>query len=286
MLADSRRYFQREGLEIKWADVTPERSVNKGEMYIDILERGTADLYHAADWVCVDRTSNSAKGWMVAKSPARPGTLNSSFTLFSGSKSRIASPQDLADQPIAVDLGTGSYYTVMQDLEQCIPRAKINLVQIGEPNQRLVALLDGRVSGASLLSPWSDIAGALGMREVLKTNRKGSTVVVARRDLSPDTQRQFFRGLNSAIKLIDDDPDGCRNEYFGKIEDILATMPSEVTKAAESLKETIPIPGWAPWEEFTEKDFQLAYTWMLDRGLAKPGLRFSDVAYPDSSGLF
>jgi len=286
ILADLRGFFADSRLKIEWVDVTPEKSVNKSEMYIDILDRGVADLYHAADWVCIDRTTKSRTGWMVAKSPAREGTLNSSFTLFARGNSNIDRPSDLARLPIAVDLGTGSYYTAMQDLERFVPRSSINLVQMGEPSQRLVTLLEGRVSGASLLSPWSDIARALGMKEVLKTSRNGSTVVVARRDISPDALRQFFMALNSATKLIDEDPDGCRNEYFARIEQILRTMPEEVKRTAESLRKTIPIPGWAPWEAFTEEDFQLAYSWMVDRGLAKPGLRFLDMSYPDSAVLF
>ncbi len=110
---------------------------------------------------------------MVAKSPSKPGTLNSSFTLFSATDSKVSSPSDLAELPIAVDLGTGSYFTALQDLERYIPKEKIHLVQMGEPSQRLVALLEGRVSGASLLSPWADIARGMGMKEVLKTTRTG-----------------------------------------------------------------------------------------------------------------
>jgi NitT/TauT family transport system substrate-binding protein len=286
ILAEVQGFFLDNGVNIRWADVTPETNVNKSEMYIDILDRDIADLYHAADWVCIDRTTKSQTGWMVAKSPVKEGSLNSSFTLFSGRNSNIDKPSDLAGLPVAVDIGTGSYYTAMQDLEQFIPRSKINLIQMGEPSQRLVALLEGRVFGASLLSPWSDIARALRMKQVLKTSRSGSTVVVARRGLSPDTLKRFFRALNTSIKLISDDPDSCRNEYFGRIERILRTMPEEVRIAAETLKETIPIPRWSPWKDFSEKDFQLAYTWMVERGLAKPGLQFSDVSYNGSASLF
>lgn len=286
ILADSRGFFARENLQIRWADVTPEANVNKSEMYIDILDRGVADLYHAADWVCIDRTAKSRKGWMIAKSPSRPGTLNSSFTLFSRPDSKINSPQDLAEEPVAVDLGTGSYFTAMQDLEHHIPKEKVRLVQMGEPSQRLIALSEGRVSGASLLSPWADIAKALGMKEVLKTTRTGSTVVVARRDFSPENLRKFFKAVNDTIRLIDMDPDSCRQEYFLKVREIAEKMPEAVKKAVEQLKDTIPIPRWEPWEAFTENDFHLAYDWMVEQGFAKPGLHYSDVSFTASASLF
>jgi ABC-type nitrate/sulfonate/bicarbonate transport system substrate-binding protein len=286
ILADARGFFASENVQIQWTDVTPQKSMNKSEMYIDILERDIADLYHAADWVCIDRTTKSKKGWMVAKSPAQPGTLNSSFTLFSQKDSGISAPKDLAGLPIAVDLGTGSYYTALQDLERFISRERINVVQIGEPSQRLVALLEGRVSGASLLSPWADFARALGMTEVLKTSRAGSTVLVARRDLGLDVLRNFFNAVNRAIGLIDRDPNSCREEYFSKIETILPSMPEPVKKAAESLKPTIPVPAWAPWEPFSEKDFELAYNWMVDRRLALPGLHYADVSFVNATSLF
>jgi ABC-type nitrate/sulfonate/bicarbonate transport system substrate-binding protein len=286
MLADSRGFFAQNSLKIKWANVTPQVSVNKSEMYIDILDKGVADLYHAADWVCIDRTMKSRTGWMVAKSPAGEGNLNSSFTLFAGKSSGIDKPSDLSRRPIAVDMGTGSYYTAMLDLGKFIPRSEINLVEMGEPNQRLVALLEGRVDGASLLSPWSDIARALGMKELLRTTRTGSTVLVARRDLLPDVLERFFGALNTAVRLIDDDPDSCRVEYFAKIEEILLAMPIAVKKAAESLKDTIPVPQWSPWAAFTEEDFQLAYSWMVESRLAKPGVSFLDVSYPFSGDLF
>src|SRR5579862_3454785 len=157
---------------------------------------------------------------------------------------------------------------------------------MGEPSQRLVALLEGRVSGASLLSPWADIARAIGMKEVLKTTRTGSTVVVAGRDLHPDTLRKFFRAVNAAIHLNNDDPASCREEYFQRVHEIVENMPQEITEAAEKLKDTIPIPQWAPWEAFTEKDFHLAYDWMVAHGLAKPGLKYSDLSFMASSSLF
>ena len=281
IVADSRGYFAQNNVEIIWTDVTPQNSVNKSEMYVDILDRGIADLYHAADWVCIDRTTRSRTGWMVAKSPAGRDTLNSSFTLFAGLDSGINNPAVLAGHPIAVDTGTGSYYTAMQDLERFVPRERIKLVQEGEPSQRLVALLEGKVSGASLLSPWSDIAKVLGLKEILKTSRNGSTVLVARRSLPKEALKPFLGAVNSAIRLIDEDPDSYRNEYFTHIEEILRKMPQEVTDAAETLRYSINIPSWAPWEKFTEEDFQKAYSWMLERGLAEQGLTFSDLSMPD-----
>ncbi len=279
-------FFERVGIKILWTDVTSSHSVNKSSMYIDILESGVADLYHAADWVCIDRTTKSKKGWMVAKSPTRPGNLNSSLTLFAAPDSGIENPAKFSDKQIAVDLGTGSYYTAMQDSSRYLPREKIKLVQMGEPSQRLVALLENRVSGASLLSPWTDIARELGMKEVLKTGRTGSTVLVARRDMDRDALSKFFLGLNKAVEQVDDYPDKCRGLYFSLLEEILQTLPQKVQKAAAVLKETIQIPSWSPWVEYTEEDFQQSYSWMVANGFAASGLEFSDVADPDSRSLF
>ena len=286
IVADQMSFFERAGIKILWTDVTPSHSVNKSSMYIDILESGIADLYHAADWVCIERTTKSKKGWMVAKSPARAGNLNSSFTLFAAPGSGIDDPEKFLDKQIAVDLGTGSYYTAMQDLSRYLPREKIKLVQMGEPSQRLVALLENRVSGASLLSPWSDIARELGMTEVLKTGRTGSTVLVSRRDLDPDTLSRFFLGLNRSIEQVDITPDECRGLYFTLLEEILKTLPQSVQKAATALRETIPVPSWSPWVEYTEEDFQQSYSWMEANGFAVPGLKFSEVADLNSRSLF
>ena len=85
-----------------------------------------------------------------------PGTLNATFSLWVREDSGYKTPGRLEDKPIAIEMGTGSYYTTLQDLERFIPKESVKLVAVGEPHKRFLALLNKEVEAASLLSPWAD----------------------------------------------------------------------------------------------------------------------------------
>src|SRR3989442_2401041 len=149
MLADDLGLFERKWIQVEWCEATPPAVVNKGSMYTDLLKEGITDLYHAGEWACINRVLDSPESCIVAKSPPGRGTLNSTFSLYVAKDSEVRMAAELAGKSVAIEEGTGSYYTTLLDLEKHLKRDEIRLTQIGEPHKRLLSLLHGEVDAAS-----------------------------------------------------------------------------------------------------------------------------------------
>ncbi|TLX97762.1 MAG: hypothetical protein E6K96_02290 [Thaumarchaeota archaeon] len=286
MLADELGLFEREWIQVEWFDATPSTVVNKGSMYTDLLNGGITDLYHAGEWACINRVLDSPESCIVARSPPGRGTLNSTFSLYAAKKSVIRKASDLAGKPVAIEEGTGSYYTTLLDLERHLKRDEIKLVQIGEPHRRLLSLLHDEVEAASLLGPWAEIADAVGLREVLRTTRRNPTTTVARRDRDPLLLRAFFRVVNKAIGKINANPGRYRRSYFNRVKSILVEMPEEISSLAPRLERRISVPRWKPWVKYTTSDFDRTYGWLVSHGLSPDGHRSAEVVARYSPDVF
>jgi NitT/TauT family transport system substrate-binding protein len=95
------------------------------------------------------------------------GYGESPWAIFVRPDSRIRSPQDLKDVPIAVGMRAGSHFNVPYRLEKYLPLEHIKTVNTGGFGARLKALLDGEVEAASLLPPQIAMAEQLGLRKVI-----------------------------------------------------------------------------------------------------------------------
>ena len=286
MLADELGFFEREWIQVEWFDATPPTVMNKGSLYTDLLKGGLTDLYHAGEWACINRVLDSPESCIIAKSQPGHGTLNSTFSLFVGKNSAVRKAADLAGKPVAIEEGTGSYYTTLLDLEEHLKRDEIKLEQMGEPHKRLLSLLHGEVDAASLLGPWAEIGEALGLRRVLRTTRITPTTTVARRNGDPILLRAYFRVVNKAIEKINANPGHYRKSYFNRVKSILREMPEEISRLAPRLERRITVPKWKPWVKYTSSDFNKTYRWLVARGLSLEGHRSTEVVARYSPDVF
>lgn len=274
------------GLDVELTSFPLHKNDKKSDVYIEMLHRRVIDLYHCGEQVGISRATKSREGWLVAKSETGKETLNSSFTLLVRPDSKIKRPNELAHRKIAVELGTGSYYTTISDLERFIPIDSIELVQIGEPHERLMALLDGRVFAASLLGAWVDLAVAMGMVSLYRSGRRNPTVMIANRLLDEDSLRRFLSATNNAIRLMNSDPDKYRKFYFEMFMRALADLPPRIRNSALNVSESVKIYKWKEWGVYTKAEFQTTLNWMVERGLASSGVKFEQIANPNARRLF
>ena len=74
---------------------------------------------------------------IVSKSlPSARDAELSTFSLFVRKELGIYQPAaKLKDKPIAIEMGTGAYYTTVSDLERFMPRDSAKLVQVGRAAQ-------------------------------------------------------------------------------------------------------------------------------------------------------
>jgi len=286
IVADKLGLFSKRGIDVTWNQVTPKGGTDKGAMYTELLESGKTVLYHAGEWVCILRVLADKGSWVLAKSVRAKGTLNSTFTLFVRRGAGYKSPKDLKDKPVAIEAGTGSYYTALQDLERFLPKDSVRLVQVGEPHRRMLALLEKEVEAASLLSPWTDLARYASLKEILTTARSNPTTAVVRRDEDPEMLGRLFQAVNEAIDRMNAKPNDFREMYFAEMEETLREMPPEVRKAEGRLRRRLEVPRWSRWVAYTREDFQKTYGWMVERGLAPAGRSYDEVVAGNTGRVF
>jgi ABC-type nitrate/sulfonate/bicarbonate transport system substrate-binding protein len=286
MVADELGFFEEQGLEAKWRDITPSGLTDKAVLYTELLKDKKTDVYHAGEWVCILRVIGWEGARIISKSMPSPGTLNATFSLWVRGDSGYTGPADLKSKPIAIEMGTGSYYTTLQDLERFMPKESAKLVAVGEPHKRFLALLNKEVEAASLLSPWVDFARAASSVEILKTKRSNPTTIVVRKDDDADKLRGFFVATNAAIDRMNKKPEEFRELYFQKVERALSEMPVKVKKLGQGVRKTLAVPRWNHWVAYGKRDFDETYGWMVERGLAPSGHASDEVVAANAKQVF
>ncbi|HEY4673281.1 MAG TPA: ABC transporter substrate-binding protein [Nitrososphaerales archaeon] len=277
IMAHKKGFYKEEGIELVFHDITPSEVVsNKSEMYKDLQKEGKQDIYHAAEYVCLTRAIGNTTGKIVAISSWVKEGLNASFGLYVKPKA-IKKPEELKDKAIAIEKGTGSYYTTIEDLEKFIPRDHIKLQQIGDPHLRLEALVKGEVAAASVMGPYADLAEHMGMVKIIESTRRKGTLMIARNDINAPTLSAYLKATNKAIREINVKPDEYRKFYFERFSKIISRLAPELQKPAKQLKLTMKVPKWKEWSAYSKKDFEDIYSWMIDRKLIEAGHRYEEL---------
>ncbi len=278
MVAIADGYYREEDLEVVLHDSTPQVKVpNKNTMYKTLQRRGMSDVYHAGEWVSISRVVGSSEGKIVAFSRWLKDAVNGSFGLYAKPGSDILEVADLKGKLVAVEEGTGSYYTTIEDLEKHMSRDHISLKRIGDPHERLLAIVNGEVSAGSLLGPYIDLADRLGLIKILESERTKGTLMVAKRDMDAGIMKKFLRGTNKAIRAINKNPEKYRPFYFEKFQAILERLPSKLRMRGEELRDTIEVPKWSEWDEYPRKEFETSYRWMVERDMVVGGYSYDMV---------
>ncbi|BAJ50065.1 conserved hypothetical protein [Candidatus Caldarchaeum subterraneum] len=240
--------------------------VEKSDLYVDALRTGKTDFYHCGEWVGVVRVLKNTAGKIVAQSKPAPGTLNSSFTIFVRQDSGISSPRDLAGKSIAVEAGTGSFYAARMDLEPYVKSEEIRLISVSEPHARLKALMDGRVSAASLLGPWTKIAVKLGLKPVLTTKRDNPTLLIVSDRLGDETVVRLIKSINKAVEKINSDPSAYSDLYMDYLRQVVDEGGLD-SRWLDSLDKDSLVDRWSTWEPYSYSRLYQVSRWMLERGL-------------------
>lgn len=128
---------------------------------------------------------------------------DSPWAIFVRSDSKIRTPQDLKDVPVAVGLRAGSHFNVPYRLEKYLPLENIKIVNTGGFGARLQALLNGEVDAASLLPPQIAMADQLGLRKIIED--RFHTLWWVPESADPETVGAYLRSLDRAEKAMDAD---------------------------------------------------------------------------------
>ena len=174
--------------------------------------------------------------------------------------STVFTPQDLANQLVALDYGNGTAYAGLQMLEGAMPREAISTCAAAtSPAERFSQLLRGDFEATVLQEPWITVAEKAGCRLVSTTFFHGTWV--ATDQVTAEAYAALLRAITRAVRLINADKRRYVHYFIRDWEGhsaVTALSPDDFNLGRIQLKEPGPIP---------ESEARWAWDWMASWGL-------------------
>ena len=252
-------FFAAEGLNVEYYEDNPKGAAGRVQDFSQRwkesqLQKGALEVYPVCEWGDIERVQELGGGKIIGlDTTVRTGAL------MVAKNSKITSPAELRNVPIAVTWHAGTFYAAIEVLEAAgVPFDEIKLVHA---NDRLEALLSGQTQAAALMEPLVSRALAAGARKIADLRWRGG--IVAGNDIDEETAEKLRRALNRAIAWLSENEERSR-------EQVLRDLTPEQRKAG-LMPELIGVESYRP-EEFREK-----VDWMLDRGFLSTAPAYEEV---------
>ena len=252
-------FFAAEGLNVEYHEDNPKGAAGRVQDFSQRwkesqLQKGALEVYPVCEWGAIERVQALGGGKIIGlDTTVRTGAL------MVGKDSKITSPAELRNVPVAVTWHAGTFYAAIEVLEAAgVPFDEIKLVHA---NDRLEALLSGTTEAAALMEPLVSRALAAGARKIADLRWRGG--IVAGNDIDEETAEKLRRALNRAIAWLSENEERSR-------EQVLRDLSPEQRKAG-LMPELVGVESYRP-EEFREK-----VDWMLDRGFLSTAPAYEEV---------
>ena len=267
-VADEKGYFRDEGLDYEFLTSYATQAsgyglVQSAESAAPEVKRGAfenmekgraADISCACHWA-VNMASSSGHGrmWGHAYS-VTPSAI------VVAPESSVKKPRDLAGIEVGVGYHSGSYFSAIQALEKVLKPDEIKLAYIGQPQDRLAALLNRKVEAANMFGAPLYLAEQQGFRKVLDTTFMIGFLL--HNDANVDDIDRYFKALRRAQRDIDLEPERYKH-YF------LKELP-------EKYHDMIDVGAFGPgerlvFEPYTREMFEQTHRWMEQEKLFPEG---------------
>ena len=252
-------FFAAEGLNVEYHEDNPQGAAGRVQDFSQRwkesqLQKGALEVYPVCEWGAIERVQALGGGKIIGlDTTVRTGAL------MVAKDSKITSPAELRNVPIAVTWHAGTFYAAIEVLEAAgVPFDDIKLVHA---NDRLEALLSATTQAAALMEPLVSRALAAGARKIADLRWRGG--IVAGNDIDEETAEKLRRALNRAIAWLSENEERSR-------EQVLRDLTPEQRKGG-LMPELIGVESYRP-EEFREK-----VDWMLDRGFLSTAPAYEEV---------
>jgi ABC-type nitrate/sulfonate/bicarbonate transport system substrate-binding protein len=252
-------FFAAEGLNVEYHEDNPKGAAGRVEDFSQRwkesqLQKGALEVYPVCEWGAIERVQALGGGKIIGlDTTVRTGAL------MVAKDSKIQSPAELRNVPIAVTWHAGTFYAAIEVLEEAgVPFAEITLVHA---NDRLEALLSGTTQAAALMEPLVSRALAAGARKIADLRWRGG--IVAGNDVDEDTAAKLRRALNRAIAWLGENEDRSRQELLRDL--------------APEQRDGGLMPELVGVKTYRAEEFQEKVDWMLDRGFLKDAPDYAEV---------
>jgi NitT/TauT family transport system substrate-binding protein len=267
-VADEKGYFRDEGLDYEFvgsyaagssgyalmqSTETAAPEIKRGAF--ENMERGReANVSCACHWA-VNMASSAGHGRMWGHAYSLTPSA-----IVVPPESSIKRPRDLANVEVGVGYHSGSHFSALQALEKALKPDEIKLSFIGQPRDRLAALLDRKVEAANVFGAPLYVVEQQGFRRILDTTFMIGFLLHA--DADVEDIKRYFRAMQRAQRDIDLEPERYKH-YF------LKELP-------EKYHEIIDVGGFGPgerlvFEPYTPEMFEQTHRWMEEWKLFPEG---------------
>src|SRR5437016_12711758 len=239
-VADEKGYFKDEGLDYEFLTSYATQSsgyalVQSTESAAPEVKRGAfenmekgrrADISCACHWA-VNMASSSGHGrmWGHAYSVTPSAVVVPP-------ESSVKKPRDLDNVEVGVGYHSGSYFSAIQPLEKILKPDEIKLGFIGQPQDRLAALLNRKVHAANMFGAPLYVAEQQGCRKILDTTFMIGFLL--HKDADVEDVKRYFKALQRAQRDIDLEPERYKHyflrelpERFRELADVRRFGPGE-----------------------------------------------------------
>jgi NitT/TauT family transport system substrate-binding protein len=265
-IAAEKGYFDDEGLD--WEldvalleSATYGRDAPKGDVRVGAYELyssggapGKRDMSCACHWA-VNQAAADQHGrmWGHAYSVLPSG-------IYVAPESDVRRPADLAGVDVGVGYHSGSHFAALQALEAVLEPDQISLRFVGQPYDRVDALLSRELPAANVWAAQTYLLEQQGFRKVVDSTFMAGFLFSA--DIDAADVERYFNGLKRAQMDLDLEPERYKHLYLKEI--------------PERYHEMIDVRGFGTGERvvflpYTAEMYEHSQRWMQERQLFEDG---------------
>lgn len=276
-VADAEGYFAAEGLAAEFVrgESREDDRLLAGTKDLTASDKERAfvrdeiDVYSACEWGIIKRVVDLGAGKIIGNRR----TVGMTHGIYVLPARGITSVADLRGVPIAINLNSGSYFAVVEGLEEVLKPEDVKTVHFGHPLKRYEALFTGKVEATALMEPFSALAEVRGAVKIAEYAGRGGWI--GGDSLSETELAGFYRAVRRAVAKLNEEPEKYRDVLVDQLKDY-----DVAPELIEQVRAHIRIPRYLDPVPYERREFDATYDWMVDHEMIRPGIAFEEVVNP------